>query len=91
MSSAPDDRLTATRQLVGILSLSIRPNGTFNGTLRDRGLAYRFTGLKGLVSAVNRWLNEVLAAPAAEDPDCGPLDKHESAPAEQTDEERPWQ
>jgi hypothetical protein len=67
VTDGPDDRLTETRQLVAILTLSVRPNGKVNGALRHEHRSYRFSGLSTLSTVVDRWLAEVLGAPVAVD------------------------
>lgn len=77
MNTGPDD-LTSAQQLAAVLSLSVRANGRFSGTLRDGNRLYRFSGLSGLAEAVSRWLTEVLPTPAVSE-----------EPTEPDDEEKP--
>jgi hypothetical protein len=77
VNTGPDD-LTSAQQLAAVLSLSVRANGRFSGTLRDGSRLYRFSGFSGLGEAVTRWLNEVLSAPVVSE-----------EPTEPDDEEKP--
>jgi hypothetical protein len=66
------DRLTTTRQLVAVLSLSVRPDGRVNGALRHESRSYRFSGLSMLPATVARLLIEALGHPVVIDEPAAP-------------------
>jgi hypothetical protein len=89
MTGGSDDRLTAARRLAAVLSINVWPGGKLDGTIRDDGHFYRFSGLKGLPAAVLRWLGEVLGPPFMRDVEPGAVDDHGHRPPRSSGEEKP--